>query len=410
MATYDTNGNPIDIGDALWGTATRKQGELQDNLKHLYTSWEDKAAKDADFWRRVASYGGSVPQTTQTQYNSGATPVGDPLPPAPAAGSGVQYNPGSTGSTQTWNSGSFGGYSPTYQASIEGTQSSGGYGAQYTPGGLTSTAGTTSGTFTKNADGSFAWVNPSQYNAATGSAALRDAAAMGVTDQMLVENRLAGILQSPVGKIAKDIAIQFQNSRGMMDSSQAQQAIVQASIQAGLPIAEADAAKYFTAAQENLAAENAARSENQAAQNTMTSLNMNALNAAAANNAVAQNQALQQNQSLYMTQLSQNQQLAQAQYQWDTDLQFKKDQFKWDESAQQQELNLKQLQVMQAQATNDAEIATNKMAFVQSVAAAGMDADSVSRVLWAAYGVGLITEAEVHSVFEQMQSPIETTV
>jgi hypothetical protein len=253
------------------------------------------------------------------------------------------------------------------------------------------------------------WTDPSTYQAATGSAAQRGSSQIGVTDDMLVQNRLAGIMQSPVGKIARDVALQFQNSRGMMDSSQAQQAIVQASIQAGLPIAQKDAEIYFNTARENVSAENAAASENQAAQNTMTSLNMNAQNAAAANNAIAYNQHAAANQQAYGETVERHM----ANTRWNAEFQrkaaefdatFNRDAYEFD---QQNALNYWDMQMKQS--ATDAELATNKMAFLQSVASAGMDADSTARVLWAAYGVGMISEDEVHSSYAQLSTPIVTT-
>jgi hypothetical protein len=253
------------------------------------------------------------------------------------------------------------------------------------------------------------WTGASTYNAATGQSTQRGSSQIGVTDDMMVQNRLAGIMQSPVGKIARDVALQFQNSRGMMDSSQAQQAIVQASIQAGLPIAQKDAEIYFNTARENVSAENAAASENQAAQNTMTSLNMNAQNAAAANNAVAHNQHAAANQQMYAQQMERHQSNAR----WNAEFQQKaaefnatyhRDAYEFD---QQNALNYWDMQMKQS--TTSAELATNKMAFLQSVASAGMDASSTARVLWAAYGVGMISEAEVHSSYAQLSTPIVTT-
>ena len=266
-------------------------------------------------------------------------------------------------------------------------------------GGGLSNASTSQGGVVATGNQSLVFQQPASYTAALGSSQQRTADQMGVTEDMLVENRLANIMQSPVGKIARDVALQYQNSRGMMDSTQALNAITQASIQAGLPIAEADAAKYFQAAQENMAAENVKRSENRAATDTMTSLNMNALNAAAANNAVAANQANSANQSQYAQAQQWQQQFAQNQQQWNAE-------FAWSQNKDQQALDLQKWEMQINQSKSDAELASNKMAFVQSIASAGLDASSVSRILWAANSVGLISEDEVHSIYAQMQYPV----
>jgi hypothetical protein len=137
--------------------------------------------------------------------------------------------------------------------------------------------------------------NPATYKAMTGLAAQMAAQGLRVTPDMLVNEQLANMMKSPVGQMAMDIARQQMNARGMMDSTSAQNAIVQAAIQAGLPIAKDDAATYFNAAQETMAAENASKEANMNAANNMTVANMGAVNTANAGTADAYNNAFRFN-------------------------------------------------------------------------------------------------------------------
>jgi hypothetical protein len=118
------------------------------------------------------------------------------------------------------------------------------------------------------------------YEAAQGLATGYAPESLTTTNDMLVSQQLGDIMLSPVGVIAQQVAEEQMNSRGMMDSTAAIQAITMAAIQAGLPIAQADAAMFYDAAQTNMAAQNEARRFAAAETNTMTQRNLNAQDAA----------------------------------------------------------------------------------------------------------------------------------
>jgi hypothetical protein len=165
------------------------------------------------------------------------------------------------------------------------------------------------GAYTDSQNGQRSY-NYSGWNAAQGEASKYDADKVDVTKDMLVEDRLANIMRSPVGRIAQQIASEQMNSRGMMDSTAAIQAITMAAIQAGLPIAEADAARFYDAAQTNMAAENERRRYNTEAENLMTQRNLNAKDKAASENASAMNRQNEFNITAFQEQYNNNREFA----------------------------------------------------------------------------------------------------
>jgi hypothetical protein len=162
-----------------------------------------------------------------------------------------------------------------------------------------------------------AWYGAATRDAYQGDASGYDADKMKVTDDMLVENRLANIMKSPVGRIAQQIASEQMNSRGMMDSTAAINAITMAAIQAGLPIAEADAAKFYDAAQTNMAAENEQRRYNTEADNLMGQRNANAIDNARAANTDALNRQREFNVQNLQGMYKFNKELGQRKYEFD---------------------------------------------------------------------------------------------
>jgi hypothetical protein len=218
----------------------------------------------------------------------------------------------------------------------------------------------------------------------TGVAERYAAQGLEVTPDMLVNEQVARLMQSPVGKIAKDIAIEYMNSRGMMDSSAAMSAIIQATIKAGLPIAEKDAATYFNAANETVAAENAARAANASAANTMTNLNMNAVNAQRqweAQQATEANKwSAEKSFDDYWKRLT----LSEEQRQFDLTYQ------------------LEQLEAVTRADSTEADIAAQKMSFIMTVAGAPLSKDEIGRILSTAVGMNLISQQEADRAYMYM--------
>jgi hypothetical protein len=121
------------------------------------------------------------------------------------------------------------------------------------------------------------------YEAQTGTA--RE---MEVTPEMMVENRLAGIINrnSDLQRLAESRALAGMNARGLSNSSMAVGAAQRAVTESAMPIAMADAQTLVESGRFNV---------EQA--NIMEQFNKNQINAAAAFNADATNRALSDNQA-----------------------------------------------------------------------------------------------------------------
>lgn len=93
-----------------------------------------------------------------------------------------------------------------------------------------------------------------------------------------VADQFKGLIQdgSPIIDMARTRAKEQMNGMGLLNSSMALGAADAAAYQAALPIAQADATTYGTAARENTAATNAALATNAAATNDVSKLNLSA--------------------------------------------------------------------------------------------------------------------------------------
>lgn len=263
--------------------------------------------------------------------------------------------------------------------------------------------------------GSFGYT-PQGYEAATSKAQNYAAQGLTVTPDMLVNEQVANLMQSPVGQMAMDVAREQMNSRGMMNSTAAMNAITMAAIKAGIPIAQQDAATYLTAAQESMAAENAARQANAAQQNTMSSLNANAQNAARAFNAGAANTASQSN--------AQNR----LQYKMNQENIASNDRANAQRAASDAANHALQLQQLaenrrQFDATNDLnklrthldaldsrfDRANAAAAWVQSIASAGLNRDDVRKITTTLSSLGLWDPSFAQIMYDNMpDSMVET--
>jgi hypothetical protein len=210
----------------------------------------------------------------------------------------------------------------------------------------------------------------------TGVAERYAAQGLEVTPDMLVNEHVARLMQSPVGQIAKDIAVEYMNARGMMNSSAAVNAIIQATIKAGLPIAEKDAATYFNAANETVAAENAARAANAAAANTMTNININAVNAQRQWEAQQRTEANKWSADKSFDDYWKRLTLSEEQRQFDLTYQ------------------LEQLEAVTRSNAGEADISAQKMSFIMTLASAPLSSDEIRRVLDTAVAMGLLTQQE----------------
>ena len=103
-----------------------------------------------------------------------------------------------------------------------------------------------------------------------------DAEKRDVSDDELVSEQLDKQLgeDSLLQQRAVAGATQYANSRGLVNSTMAAQAGQAAAIDAALPVAEADASTYSTAARDNQAAGNEANQFNASAENTATAQNV----------------------------------------------------------------------------------------------------------------------------------------
>jgi hypothetical protein len=211
---------------------------------------------------------------------------------------------------------------------------------------------------------------------------------MQVTPDMMVNERVAQLMKSPVGLMAMDIAREYMNSRGMMDSSAAIQAITRAAIQAGLPIAEKDAATYFAAANENLAAENLAREHAANQRNTMEALNVNAYNTAEQAQMQAYNRSREFNLETQFQDYWNRQEMGEKQRQFNM----------------QDATNRLQLDIQYAQ--TEVQRTAAKMAFVMELSAANLSGQPLGQALNAAVGLGLITQYEADVVYANMPGTI----
>ena len=95
------------------------------------------------------------------------------------------------------------------------------------------------------------------------------AATRTVGQDELASNQLNKLLQadSPYLQQAKSRALQLMNERGLVNSSLAESAGVNAAIDAALPIAQSDAGAYSSASRDNMTAQNNATLANMQAQN-----------------------------------------------------------------------------------------------------------------------------------------------
>lgn len=257
---------------------------------------------------------------------------------------------------------------------------------------------------------------PEGYEAVKSEAENYAAQGLTVTPEMLMNEQVANLMRSPVGQMAMDVAREQMNSRGMMNSTAAMNAITMAAIKAGIPIAQHDAETYLTAAQESMAAENAARQANAAAQNTMNSLNANAQNAARSFNAGAANTASQSN--------AQNR----LQYKMNQENIASNDRANAQRAASDAANHALQLQQLgenqrQFDATNDLnklranldaqnsqfDRANTAAAWVQSIASAGLNRDDVRKITTTLSSLGLWDPSFAQIMYDNMpDSMVET--
>ena len=107
------------------------------------------------------------------------------------------------------------------------------------------------------------------YTAPTIATQTAQAATRTVGQDELTSNQLNKLLQadSPYLQQAKSRALQMMNERGLVNSSLAESAGVNAAIDAALPIAQSDAGAYTSASRDNMTAQNNAALANMQAQN-----------------------------------------------------------------------------------------------------------------------------------------------
>lgn len=220
-----------------------------------------------------------------------------------------------------------------------------------------------------------------------------------VTPDMLVNNQVASLMQSPVGQMAMDIAREQMNSRGMLNSSAAVNAIVQAAIKAGLPIAEKDAQTYYQAANETIAAQNIAAQANAQAVNTANSLNQSATNAASTFGATAQNQAAQFNSTQAFQDYWNAQDLMEKQRQYNAD--FAEGAREFDVKAA-----IDQLQSQTAADMNETQKANTIMTWIQSIASAGLDKETVQKIADLGESAGLFTPETAAMLYQYSVTPV----
>jgi len=220
-----------------------------------------------------------------------------------------------------------------------------------------------------------------------------------VTPDMLVNNQVANLMKSPVGQMAMDIAREQMNSRGMLNSSAAVNAIVQAAIKAGLPIAEQDAQTYYNAANETIAAQNAAAQSNAAAVNTANSLNQSASNAASTFNANAQNTAAQYNATQAFNDYWKAQTLAEQQRQYN--LTYAEGAREFDATSA-----IDKLQAEASAANTETDKANTIMTWIQNIASAGLDKSTVQKIADLGESAGLFTPETASMLYQYSVTPV----
>lgn len=153
--------------------------------------------------------------------------------------------------------------------------------------------------------------DPTTTNAVKASSTGYDPSAFQVTPDQTVEGRLSGIIaaDSPLMQQARTRAMQYANSRGLINSSMAAGAGESAMIDAAMPIAQQDAGEFNQAMTNTVNAKNTASQFGANSSNTaeltnaqlgtnVNLANQNAQNAAAGFKASAENAASQENAQL----------------------------------------------------------------------------------------------------------------
>jgi len=234
--------------------------------------------------------------------------------------------------------------------------------------------------------------NPAQYDAYLSTASQMVAEGLEVTPDMLVENRLANIMNSPVGRIAMDVASEYMNARGMMSSTAALQSITKAAIEAGFPIAQQDAQTYLTGAMETSDAINAAREANMNALNNTASLNQNAQNQSASWNAAQKNQAYQYNATRLYEDYWRGKELAEESRRFN------------------ETLSLDKLRTELLKAESEVNRGQIIMGWIGSVYGSGINKEAATKVFQTALAAGLLTPAQVTAATNSYTTPVDTDV